>query len=40
MNKDQYDVLSFKEKIFADLLVELSERMRRLADLMDRELHD
>ncbi len=38
MNKDQYDTLDPKEKVFADLLTEISKGLRRLADLMDREL--
>lgn len=40
MTKDEYDVLTFREKAFADLLIEISSRLKRLADLMDRELVD
>ncbi len=38
MNKDQYDQLTYKEKAIADLLLEISGRLKRLADLMERDL--
>lgn len=37
MNKESYDALSEKEKIIADLLMEISKGLKRLADLLDRE---
>lgn len=38
MDKPTYDSLEPKEKAFHDLLAEIAKSMRRLADLMDREL--
>jgi hypothetical protein len=38
VNKDQYDQLTYKEKAIADLLMEISGRLKRLADLMERDL--
>ncbi len=38
MNKEAYEALEPKEKVFAELLTEISARIKRLADLMDREL--
>lgn len=40
MNQEIYKTLSDKEKAFAELLLEISARLKRLADLMDRELGD
>lgn len=40
MNKENYDKLSDREKVIADLLLEISARLKRLADLMDRDLID
>jgi hypothetical protein len=38
MKVEVYEGLDVKEKAFADLLVEISKQLKRLADLMDREL--
>lgn len=38
MLKPVYDSLDPKEQAFADLLQEISKSLKRLADLMDREL--
>lgn len=40
MNKEIYEALDPKEKLFAELLMEVSSRLKRLADLMDRELQE
>lgn len=39
MNIELYKTLDLKEKAFADLLIEISAQLRRLADLMDRDLN-
>lgn len=38
MTVEQLKTLDSKEQIFAQLLLEISARLKRLADLMDREL--
>jgi len=38
MTKETYDALNPKEQAFAELLQEISRSLKRLADLMDREL--
>lgn len=38
MTTEQLKSLEPKEQIFAELLMEVSARLKRLADLMDREL--
>lgn len=38
MNKEIYEALNPKEKAFLELLQQLSERLKRLAELMEREL--
>lgn len=39
MNVETHKALTDKERVFAELLVQISERLKRLADLMDRELN-
>lgn len=38
MTPEQYKELSYKEKIFADLLVEIIRQNKRIADMMDMEV--
>lgn len=38
MNKELYDGLEPKEKAFAELLLEVSRNLKRLADLMEKEI--
>ena len=38
MNVELYKELTAKERVFADLLLEIGRDLRRLADLMDREI--
>jgi hypothetical protein len=40
VNSEVYKTLSAKDAAFADLLEEIAKGLRRLADLMDRELND
>lgn len=38
MNSEIYKAMDKKEQAFADLLMSISAQLKRLADLMDREL--
>lgn len=40
MRKETYDALDAKAQAFADLLLEISKSLKRLADLMDREINE
>ena len=38
MKAEEYGLLSEKEKVLADLLLGISAQLRRLADLLEREM--